>query len=161
MAPAHGVEHPNRQTSAARTTRAAVVVLLIASAALLVAVTLGGWSKLPAVNVAQLVYALIYLGAAWLVARWHRGVLPVAAAFAVLLAMVAAVAAPGWFERDQPGFEEPALDSGLLGVLTLALVPVQALLVAFALRGFRQAWHVEVERGPARPRAPRRTSARA
>jgi len=31
-------------------------------------------------------------------------------------------------------------------VLTLILVPVQVLLLAFAMRGFAQKWNVEVER---------------
>jgi len=30
--------------------------------------------------------------------------------------------------------------------LTFILVPVQLLLIAFAMRGFQQAWNVEVER---------------
>jgi len=33
-----------------------------------------------------------------------------------------------------------------LGVLTLLIVPVQMLLVAFAMRGFQQGWNVELER---------------
>ncbi len=31
-------------------------------------------------------------------------------------------------------------------MLTLLIVPVQMLLVAFAMRGFRQGWNVELER---------------
>ena len=72
--------------------------------------------------------------------------LPVAAALAVLLAIFALVAGPGWFARDKTGFEQPALDAGLLGLLTLLIVPVQILLVAFAMRGFQQGWNVELER---------------
>ena len=41
---------------------------------------------------------------AYLVPRWNRGILPVAAAIAILFAVVAAVAAPAWFERDKAGF---------------------------------------------------------
>ena len=41
---------------------------------------------------------------------------------------------------------EPALNAGLLGLLTLLIVPVQILLVAFAMRGFNQGWNVELER---------------
>ena len=61
--------------------------------------------------------------------------------------VVAIVAAPGWFERDKDGFEDPALAPGILGLLTLILIPVQLLLIAFALRGFNQEWNVEVEVG--------------
>jgi hypothetical protein len=72
-------------------------------------------------------------------------VLPVAAGLAVLFAVVAAVAGPAWFERDKAGFDDPALEPSILGLLTLILVPVQLLLVAFAMRGFQQQWSVEVE----------------
>jgi len=65
---------------------------------------------------------------------------------AVLLLIFALVAGPGWFARDKHGFAQPALGAGLLGVLTLLIVPVQMLLVAFAMRGFRQGWNVELER---------------
>ena len=42
--------------------------------------------------------------------------------------------------------EDPALEPSILGLLTIILVPVQVLLIAFAMRGFQQAWNVEVER---------------
>jgi hypothetical protein len=40
-------------------------------------------------------------------------------------------------------------------VLTLLIIPVQMLLVAFAMRGFQQGWNVEIERRDpnARPEA--------
>jgi hypothetical protein len=72
----------------------------------------------------------------------------------VLLGIFALVAGPGWFSRDKAGFEEPALSAGLLGVLTLLIVPVQVLLIAFAMRGFNQGWNVEVERRVTGSRAP-------
>ena len=56
------------------------------------------------------------------------------------------MAAPGWYARDKDGFTDPALASDLLGLLCALLVPLQVLLAALALRGFRQQWHVEVER---------------
>jgi hypothetical protein len=61
--------------------------------------------------------------------------------------VIAIVAAPGWFARDKEGFDDPALEPGILGLLTLILIPVQLLLIAFALRGFNQEWNVEVEVG--------------
>jgi hypothetical protein len=85
---------------------------------------------------------------AFYVARWNRGVLPVAAALAILIAVVAAVAAPAWFERDKAGFEDPALDPSMLGLLTAIIVPVQLLLIAFGMRGFQQQWNVEIEVAP-------------
>ena len=71
--------------------------------------------------------------------------LPVAAALAILFAVVAIVAAPAWFDRDKAGFADPALAPGILGLLTAILVPVQILLIAFAMRAFSQKWNIEVE----------------
>jgi hypothetical protein len=61
----------------------------------------------------------------------------------VILIIFAAVAAPAWFDRDKTGFDDPALPSSLLGVLTLLIIPFQALLIGVAMRGFRQQWNIE------------------
>jgi presenilin-like A22 family membrane protease len=141
------ITHPNRDKPVVQATRATVVVLLLASAALVLIVSIGGWSVLQSTAVPiQLGYVAVYLTLAFYAARWNRGVLPVAAVLAVLLAIFALVAGPGWFARDKSGFAVPAINSGLLGVLTLLIVPVQMLLVAFAMRGFSQGWNVELER---------------
>jgi lysylphosphatidylglycerol synthetase-like protein (DUF2156 family) len=139
------VVHPNRDKAESKATRAVVILLLITSAALILIVTIGGWSVLQGAQIVAFAYALVYLVMAYFVGRWNRGVLPVAAALAVLFAVVAAVAGPAWFDRDKAGFEEPTLDPSILGLLTIILVPVQLLLVAFAMRGFQQQWNVEVE----------------
>ena len=89
-----------------------------------------------------------------MVARWSRGVLPVAAALAIVLFIFALVSVPGWFERDKDGFTDPALASDVVGLLTALLVPLQLLLIAFAMRGFQQAWNVEVEQPAEPPRRP-------
>jgi hypothetical protein len=60
----------------------------------------------------------------------------------------AAIAGPQWFERDKEGFAQPALDASVLGLVTLLIVPVQALLILASMQAFRQAWNVEVERRP-------------
>src|SRR5204863_8705539 len=86
-----------------------------------------------------------YLGMAYRVGKWNRGILPVAAALAILFAVVALVAAPAWFDRDKSGFADPALPPGILGLLTAILVPLQVLLIAFAMRAFSQKWNIEVE----------------
>ncbi len=139
------LEHPNRDRAGAKATRAAVVLLLVISAVLVAVVTLGGFTELQGMVPLAAGYFVIYLVIAFFVLRWNRGVLPVAAAGAVLLAVFAAVAAPPWFARDKPGFDSPALEPSILGLLTVILIPVSVLLIAFALRGFRQAWNVEVE----------------
>jgi hypothetical protein len=140
------ITHPNRDKPVVQATRATVAVLLLASAGLVLIVTIGGWSVLEGAIPIQIGYIVVYLIFAFYVGRWNRGVLPVAAALAVLLAIFALVAAPSWFSRDKAGFAQPAINAGLLGVLTLLIVPVQILLVAFAMRGFNQGWNVEVER---------------
>jgi hypothetical protein len=140
------IEHPNREKAASKATKAVVILLLLVSAALVAVVTIGGWDALEGAKPIQIGYIVIYLVIAFYVARWNRGVLPVAAALAIVLAIFAAVSGPGWFDRDRTGFEDPALDSGLLGLVTLLIVPVQLLLIAFAMRGFSQDWNVEVER---------------
>jgi hypothetical protein len=135
--------HPNREKPESKTTRAIVLLLLIASAALILIIALGGWSKLEGAKPVPIAYALIYLLFAFYVGRWNRGVLPVATALAIIMIIFAAVAAPAWFARDKEGFDSPALNESLLGILTLLLIPLQALLMAFAMRGFQQQWNVE------------------
>ena len=140
------VTHPNRDKPVVQATRATVIVLLLVSAALVLIVTIGGWAVLQNAVAVQIGFIAVYVTLAVLAARWNRGALPIAAVLGVLVAIFALVAGPSWFARDKSGFEQPALDAGLLGLLTLLIVPVQILLVAFALRGFSQGWNVELER---------------
>lgn len=128
--------------------KGAVTFLLLGSALLIAVITAGGWSELQGAQPVAFVYILVYLVMAFYVSRWNRGVLPVAAALALLFAVVAAVAAPAWFARDKGGFEDPALDPAILGLLTLILVPVQLMLMLASMRAFSQKWNVEVEVSP-------------
>lgn len=156
MAKPHGYQaregyelwHPNREKAESKTTKSIVSVILLISAALLVIITLGGWERLQSTTVGLMTlgWAALYVLFAFLVMRWNRGVLPVAAALAVLMIIFAAVAAGGWFARDKPGLESPALPEDLLGLLTLIVIPVQLLLLIVAMIGFNQAWNVEEER---------------
>ncbi|MDW5598719.1 hypothetical protein VSS74_30445 [Conexibacter stalactiti] len=146
------IDRPNRAKASSNTTRAIVVLLLLVSAGLQLIVILGGWSALQGSKALQLVYALLYIGMAYLVSRWNRGVLPVVAALAILLLIFAAVSGPEWLERDKPGFSTPesifggdGLESSVLGLVTFIVIPVQLLLIAFAAQAFRQEWHVELE----------------
>jgi hypothetical protein len=112
----------------------------------MIVISIGGWAALEGAKPVQIAYILLFLLFAFLIARWNRGLLPVAAALSIILLIFAAVSAPAWFDRDKAGFTSPALPEDLLGLLTFILVPVQILLIAFAMRGFTQAWNVEVER---------------
>jgi hypothetical protein len=141
------ITHPNRDKPVVQATRATVIVLLLASTALLLLITIGGFEALEGVGpvIVQCLFIVSYLLLAYYATRWNRGVLPVASVLAVLLGTFALVAAPAWFQRDSSVFAQPALDSNLLGVLTLLLIPVQILVVVFAMRGFSQGWNVELE----------------
>jgi hypothetical protein len=140
------IEHPNRDKAGSKTTKAVVILLLLASAALVLVVTVGGWDATAGAQPVSIAFALVYLLIAFYVAKWNRGVLPVSAALAMILGIFAAVSVPGWFDRDASGYSDPSLGADLLGTLTAVIVPVQILLIAFAMRGFQQAWNIEVER---------------
>ena len=142
------IVHPNRDKAVVKATRSAVIMLLLVSVVLMVIVAIGGWAALSGQKGGLIAYALIYLILAFYAARWNRGVLPVAAALAIILGIFAAVAGPQWFARDKAGFTQPALDANLVGLITLVIIPVQLLLIVFAMRGFQQDWHVEVEQRP-------------
>ncbi len=140
--------HPNREKAESKTTKAIVAFVLLISAALLIIITLGGWERLqsPGVGLITLFWAGLYVLFALLVLRWNRGLLPVASAMAILMAIFAAVAADGWFARAKDGLDDPALPPDLLGVLTIVVIPVQLLLITVAMIAFNQAWNVEEER---------------
>lgn len=155
--PGYTIIHPNRDKAVCKLTKAVVVLILLVSVTLLLIVTLGGWSKLEGLKPLNFAWCLIYLGIAFYVARWVRGLLPIAAALALLLLIVAVIAATGtsgtsWFDRNHPGFSHPqsifggsGLGPDTLGLLTLLIVPVQGLLMFFAIQGFAQGWNVELE----------------
>jgi hypothetical protein len=140
------LDRPNRRKASSKATKAIVALLLVASAVIMIIISVGGWSTLEGAKPLQIVYIGIYLLMAFLVLRWNRGVLPLAAALAIVLLIFAAVSGPAWFDRDKAGLTSPALDESILGLLSLILVPIQILLIAFAMRGFQQSWNVEVER---------------
>jgi uncharacterized membrane protein YwaF len=140
------IQHPNREKAASKATKAVVVLLLLVTAGLMIIISYGGWDTLAGAKPVQIAYIALYLLMAYLVARWRRGVLPVISALAIILLIFAAVSAPEWFDRDKAGFNDTTIDENILGLLTFILVPVQVLLIAFAMRGFAQAWNVEVER---------------
>ena len=139
------IERPNRDKASSKVTRLIVFVLLIVTCVLMAIISWGGWDTIEGAKAVQIGYIVLYIVLAIQVLRWSRGVLPLAAALAIILLIFAAVSAPEWFDRDKEGFSNPTLDEGMLGLLTALLVPVQLLLIAFAMSGFRQAWNVEIE----------------
>lgn len=146
------LDRPNRRKGSTKASKAVVVLLLLVSTALMVIVGVGGWDKLIGAQIVLIGYVIVYLVMAFYVARWNRGVLPLAAALAIVLGIFAAVAGPEWFARDKTGFATPhllfggtGLTADVLGLITLLIIPVQVLLIAFSMQAFRQDWHVEEE----------------
>ena len=123
-----------------------MVFLLLVTAGLCGLITIGGWSRLQGGAAICIFYTLLYVLFAFLVARWNRGVLPVAAALSIILAIFCALATPTWFDRAKSGFTSPLFPEELLGLLTLLTVFVQIIVIGVALIAFNQEWHVEEER---------------
>jgi hypothetical protein len=126
-----------------------IVFLMLATAVIAGVITITGFSLLVgggAMGLVCLFYAALYAFFAFLVARWSRGILPVAAALSTILAIFCAVGANSWFARDKAGFDEAMIPVPLIGLLVLILAVLQIILVVVALYGFNQEWHVEEER---------------
>lgn len=145
------VRHPNRDLPESHTARFGVLALLALSVVMLLLVAIGGWNLLIGAKIWLLIYAVTYAVFAYFISRWNRGVLPVIAGLAVILAVFALVAGPDWFARAKDGYLDPTLPAALLGAITLALIPVQMLLVVVAMWGFNQKWNVEEEIKPEDP----------
>jgi lysylphosphatidylglycerol synthetase-like protein (DUF2156 family) len=142
------IYHPNQDKAASKATKAIVVLLLLVSAGLIAIVTIGGWKNLQGAQIVSIMFIIVFLLMAFYVARWVRGVLPLAAGLAIVLGVFAAIAAFGtgsWFDRDKPGYDTTGLPPTLLGMLCVVLLPVLLLLIAFSLRAFTQKWNVEIE----------------
>jgi hypothetical protein len=151
------VTYPNREKAASNATKAVVVLLLLVSVVLMLIITIGGWSKLEGEQPLNFFFVLVYLIFAFYIARWQRGLLPMAAALGIVLLILAVIATTGasgtsWFNRNHAGFGAPqslfggrGLGPDTLGLATALLIPVEALLIIFAMQGFAQGWNVEVE----------------
>lgn len=147
--PGYELWRPNREKPESATTRFVIVLLLLATAALAAVITIGGWSLLKgggSMGAVCAIYAILYAFFGFLVARWSRGILPVAAALSMILAIFCAIGANSWFSRDKAGFDEALLPSSLIGLLVVILGLLQIVLIAVAIYGFNQEWHVEEER---------------
>jgi hypothetical protein len=149
LRPGYELWHPNREKADVVTTKFVIVLLMAATAAIAALITITGFSLLSgggAMGVVCLIFAALYALFAYRVARWSRGVLPVAAAVSMILAIFCAVGADSWFARDKAGFDEAMIPSPLIGLLVLILALLQIILIVVALYGFNQAWNVEEER---------------
>jgi lysylphosphatidylglycerol synthetase-like protein (DUF2156 family) len=157
LSPGYTVIYPNRDKVVNKATKSIVVLILLISVALMLIVTIGGWSKLQGLTPLNFAWCIVYLIFAYFVARWARGLLPIAAALAILLLIITLIAGLGasgtsWFDRSHDGFGAAhslfgggGLSPSVLGTVTLLIAPVQVLLIIFAMQAFAQGWNVEVE----------------
>jgi hypothetical protein len=147
--PGYELWHPNREKPEVVTTRFVIAFLMLATAAIAAIVTIAGFSLLSgggAIGVVCLVFAVLYALFGFLVVRWSRGILPVAASLSMILAIFCAVGADSWFARDKAGFDEALIPVPLIGLLVVVLLLLQIVLIAACFYGFSQNWHVEEER---------------
>jgi len=147
--PGYELWRPNREKASSVTTKFVIALLLFATAVLAAIITIGGWPLLKGgsgMGIVCAIFVVLYVFFAILVARWNRGILPVAAALSMILAIFCAVGADSWFARDKEGFSEALLPSSLLGVLVVALGLLQLVVIVAAFYAFSQEWHVEEER---------------
>lgn len=147
--PGYELWRPNREKTESITTKFVLVLLLAATSALAFLITITGFSLMTGgggMGLVCLIYAALYAFFAFLVLRWNRGILPVAAALSMILAIFCATGADSWFARDKAGFDEGLIPSPLIGLLVVILAILQLILIAVALYAFNQNWHVEEER---------------
>ena len=155
--PGYVVTYPNRDKRASKVTRTLVALVLALSALLMLAVTVGGWSKLAGLEPVNIIWCVVYLVMALYVMRWARELLPIAIGLGTLMlvfTLIAATAAAGvsWSDRDGADyapvhtlFGGGGLSPGTLGTLTIVIALTQALLITACVYGFRQAWNIEYE----------------
>ncbi len=147
--PGYELWRPNREKAESVTTKFVLAVLLAATAVIAALITITGFSLLTGgggMGIICLIYAALYAFFAFLVARWNRGILPVAAALSTILAIFCATGAESWFARDKAGFDEGLISSSAIGLLVIVLLLLQVVVVAVSLYAFNQNWHVEEER---------------
>ena len=147
--PGYELWRPNREKAESVTTKFVTTILLAATAILAIIVGITGFSLMSGgtgMALVTLIFGLLYAFFAFLVWRWNRGILPVAAALSMILAILCAVGANSWFARDKAGFEDGLIPVSLIGLFVVLLALVQILVMVAALYGFNQDWHVEEER---------------
>jgi hypothetical protein len=171
--PGYTVIHPNRDRPVCKVTRILVVVVLLISVALMLVITVGGWSKLEGMTSVNFIWCALYVVMAIFIARWARGLLPIAAVLGLLLLAIALIATVGfggtsWFDRSHASYGAAhalgggqGLGSATIGTLVLLLVPVELVLILLAVAGFAQGWNVELEVPDAEAAARRRGGGRA
>ncbi len=135
-----------------------MVVVLLFTVFLMLAITLGGWTKLQGMKPLDFVWMLTYVILAFFVGfKWSRGALTMAMGLGILTLMLGLIAGLGasgtsWFQRHAFGYAPPQdvfgghlLGSNTIGLFAVLLAPVQLLVIVLAVLAFRQGWNVEKE----------------
>ncbi len=147
--PGYELWRPNREKAQSVTTKFVLVLLLWATAALAILVAITGFSLMTGgagMGIMSLIYGILYAFFGFLVLRWNRGILPVAAALSIILAILCAVGANSWFARDKTGFEDGMIPTSVIGLLVIILALLQIVVIVASLYAFNQEWQVEEER---------------
>lgn len=157
LRPGYVVTYPNRDRPSSRRTKLLVVAVLLLSTLLMLLATFGGWSKLEGLIPLNIAWCVVYLAIARYVMHWARGLLPIAAALGALMLTFTLIALSSldgvtWSDRGHAGyapvqsvFGSGGLSSGKMSALTIAIAVSQVMLIIVAMRGFVQAWNVELE----------------
>lgn len=124
--------------------RAVVILTIAVSTGLMALISLLGWDMFQQARTFQLIFIVINVIFIVQILRWSRGVLPMAAGLATIVAIFGGVSVSSWWARDSAGYNDAAL-SGTLGTLTLLMVIVQGVVIVLAIAAFTQNWQIEVE----------------
>jgi hypothetical protein len=144
MARTTTIEWPNREKASSKTMRAVVILTIAISTALMALISLLGWDMFQQARTFQLIFIVVNVIFIVQILRWSRGVLPMAAGLATIVAIFGGVSVSSWWARDSAGYNDAAL-SGTLGTLTLLMVIVQGIVIVLAIAAFTQNWQIEVE----------------
>lgn len=124
--------------------RAVVILTIAVSTGLMALISLLGWDMFQQARTFQLIFMAVNVIFIIQILRWSRGVLPMAAGLATIVAIFGGVSVSSWWARDSAGYNDAAL-SGTLGTLTLLMVVVQGVVIVLAIAAFTQNWQIEVE----------------
>lgn len=144
MARTTTIEWPNREKASSKTMRAVVILMIAVSTGLMTLISLLGWDMFQQARTFQLIFIAVNVIFIVQILRWSRGVLPMAAGLATIVAIFGGVSVSSWWARDSAGYNDAAL-SGTLGTLTLLMVIVQGVVIVLAIAAFTQNWQIEVE----------------
>lgn len=144
MARTTTIEWPNREKASSKTMRAVVILTIAVSTGLMALISLLGWDMFQQARTFQLIFIAVNVIFIVQILRWSRGVLPMAAGLATIVAIFGGVSVSSWWARDSAGYNDAAL-SGTLGTLTLLMVIVQGVVIVLAIAAFTQNWQIEVE----------------